>query len=477
MEKLYGTNSRQSSIHSIIHREIEHLTTDRLGPSATMAATSAVSPTSMYTQPPPPYSSGWPVPSISGLISPPESRRTSDNTPEHPPPIQTSQPHRPSLPSIHEALTTAAKPKPYTSPVSATAPPSHPLPYAGPQPARPFPPAEHPPYPGPPARQPSPPRPAPPPANPPFARPEPASFSEAPRHAAALQAALAPPNPYAAPRYEAARYEQDPRAQERPPSGYAQPPPPPPQPYAYGAPAPPPPPPGQMAPLAPSAPVFNHPRYEPQDRRGPYEASTWPKEEPPERFKQGLKRVLDSYSFENNLAEINTDSSMIANWSAHYNAILSEQQPSSHSRVPDRMPSMESVDDMIRHQEKLAGALQQMKAMIYEQAQNTANQRLREQGARGLGDDYELGMYEDDMKSHYGSESKKRRGRAAPPGRCHSCNRAETPEWRRGPDGARTLCNACGLHYAKLTRKNTLNMKQGSNSGGPLRPKSTDDTS
>jgi hypothetical protein len=64
----------------------------------------------------------------------------------------------------------------------------------------------------------------------------------------------------------------------------------------------------------------------------------------------------------------------------------------------------------------------------------------------------------------------RRRGRAAPPGRCHCCNRAETPEWRRGPDGARTLCNACGLRtflfstysilvvltlvdYAKLTRK------------------------
>ncbi|KAI9321606.1 GATA zinc finger-domain-containing protein [Dichotomocladium elegans] len=38
-------------------------------------------------------------------------------------------------------------------------------------------------------------------------------------------------------------------------------------------------------------------------------------------------------------------------------------------------------------------------------------------------------------------------------GRCHSCNISETPEWRRGPDGARTLCNACGLHYAKLIRK------------------------
>ncbi|CAG8901378.1 unnamed protein product [Penicillium egyptiacum] len=37
--------------------------------------------------------------------------------------------------------------------------------------------------------------------------------------------------------------------------------------------------------------------------------------------------------------------------------------------------------------------------------------------------------------------------------RCHSCNRSETPEWRRGPDGSRTLCNACGLHYAKLSRR------------------------
>ncbi|KAI1038866.1 hypothetical protein LB503_007964 [Fusarium chuoi] len=37
--------------------------------------------------------------------------------------------------------------------------------------------------------------------------------------------------------------------------------------------------------------------------------------------------------------------------------------------------------------------------------------------------------------------------------RCHSCNRSVSGEWRRGPDGAGTLCNACGLHYAKLERK------------------------
>lgn len=40
--------------------------------------------------------------------------------------------------------------------------------------------------------------------------------------------------------------------------------------------------------------------------------------------------------------------------------------------------------------------------------------------------------------------------RASPPGKCHSCNIRETPEWRRGPDGARTLCNACGLRMSFL---------------------------
>ncbi|KAF7866801.1 hypothetical protein EAF04_005643 [Stromatinia cepivora] len=40
------------------------------------------------------------------------------------------------------------------------------------------------------------------------------------------------------------------------------------------------------------------------------------------------------------------------------------------------------------------------------------------------------------------------------PNRCRSCNIPETLEWRTQPDGTRTLCNECGLHYAKLTREN-----------------------
>ncbi|KZT29738.1 hypothetical protein NEOLEDRAFT_1238515 [Neolentinus lepideus HHB14362 ss-1] len=60
-----------------------------------------------------------------------------------------------------------------------------------------------------------------------------------------------------------------------------------------------------------------------------------------------------------------------------------------------------------------------------------------------------------------GKSKYRKRSRATPPGKCHSCNIRETPEWRRGPDGARTLCNACGLHYAKLMRKRDKALAEG----------------
>ena len=37
--------------------------------------------------------------------------------------------------------------------------------------------------------------------------------------------------------------------------------------------------------------------------------------------------------------------------------------------------------------------------------------------------------------------------------KCHRCGTSETPEWRRGPNGVRTLCNACGLFHAKLVKR------------------------
>lgn len=38
---------------------------------------------------------------------------------------------------------------------------------------------------------------------------------------------------------------------------------------------------------------------------------------------------------------------------------------------------------------------------------------------------------------------------------CHQCGATSTPEWRRGPGGSRSLCNACGLYFMKLQRRFT----------------------
>lgn len=71
-----------------------------------------------------------------------------------------------------------------------------------------------------------------------------------------------------------------------------------------------------------------------------------------------------------------------------------------------------------------------------------------------ISDDDSYTTSEDYNSSEFGTgDGDTSRSRSVLLRRCHSCNRGETTMWRRGPDGAGTLCNACGLHYAKLTRK------------------------
>lgn len=36
---------------------------------------------------------------------------------------------------------------------------------------------------------------------------------------------------------------------------------------------------------------------------------------------------------------------------------------------------------------------------------------------------------------------------------CARCRTSHSPEWRRGPDGHKTLCNACGLRYSRFRTK------------------------
>jgi hypothetical protein len=49
--------------------------------------------------------------------------------------------------------------------------------------------------------------------------------------------------------------------------------------------------------------------------------------------------------------------------------------------------------------------------------------------------------------------------------RCLGCKATSTPEWRRGPLGPRTLCNACGLVYAKIIKRR---VKEQVGNAGPV---------
>lgn len=140
------------------------------------------------------------------------------------------------------------------------------------------------------------------------------------------------------------------------------------------------------------------------------------------------------------------------------------------------LPGMVEVEDMMTKSRLQLDALSKIREVVVAQQvaydQQAAEQRQQQKAYSEVPPPSSAPSETDDMRGGFASgDAKKRRGRAAPPGRCHSCNRAETPEWRRGPDGARTLCNACGLHYAKLTRKqNSANKTAAANSSN-LRPK------
>ncbi|OQO10038.1 hypothetical protein B0A48_04394 [Cryoendolithus antarcticus] len=200
---------------------------------------------------------------------------------------------------------------------------------------------------------------------------------------------------------------------------------------------------------------------------------------PDERaYGDSVKRHLDMFDIEAALTDVTHTSTSLTDFSRRYGDRLHHAARSEPSL--STLPSIVEVEDMMAKSRLQLDALTKIREVVVTQQiafdQQAAEQQQHRQKVQyseppTSASDMDL----DDAKLGFaGAEAKKRRGRAAPPGRCHSCNRAETPEWRRGPDGARTLCNACGLHYAKLTRKQNSAAKSGMSngaSGSNLRPK------
>lgn len=44
--------------------------------------------------------------------------------------------------------------------------------------------------------------------------------------------------------------------------------------------------------------------------------------------------------------------------------------------------------------------------------------------------------------------------------RCAECGASGTPQWRQGPSGPQTLCNACGVRYSRLMRRQRCSRKR-----------------
>ncbi|KAK1469135.1 GATA zinc finger [Colletotrichum melonis] len=425
----------------------------RDGPA--MATAALISPSSHYG-PPSSFSSGYqhhpaPGPSIAGMISPIEPRRPSD---------ESETPHRQSLPSLSEVIS-GAKPSPYppSQGSSMSGSQSFPSPFA-PGPPRSY--AEstdkNSPRPPVPASTFAPRQDALPaisdPPRPPFAGRPPAPLG-----------GFSGPQPSPPLKHEHMRdmRESDARAAENagPYAQHSIPPPPTIYPHPQHPQHPGQLPPGQV-PL-PGYPVS--PRHAGPPPPFPYEAQRpIPHREDPEYGPARVRTHLDAWGYQDCFSRIGSATRTIFNFAEAYGKIAAEQQ-GAHHPLHDRLPTEQELNEMIDNVEYIRNSLDSVRQVVKE-----SNERVRAAGKQKGYDDEDTPMY-DGMNKTYGiTEVKKRRGRAAPPGRCHSCNRIDTPEWRRGPDGARTLCNACGLHYAKLERKRQLEARQ-------IRPKPSDERS
>ncbi|RKK60082.1 hypothetical protein BFJ69_g17245 [Fusarium oxysporum] len=137
-----------------------------------------------------------------------------------------------------------------------------------------------------------------------------------------------------------------------------------------------------------------------------------------------------------------------------YNRIAREQHGT--HLIPERLPTEWELSDMFNNMELIKRSLEHMKDLVQTSIQNQRTHEGVKMKCLPRVENHAPISAHAMQPSFSMTEIKKQRARTTRPRRCHRCSRIDTPEWRRGPDGARTLCNACGLHYAKLKRKRQL---------------------
>ncbi|KAI0390432.1 hypothetical protein F5Y17DRAFT_468936 [Xylariaceae sp. FL0594] len=402
-----------------------------------MAAATLLNPATAYHPHSQPFSSHHqpqaPPPPLMSMVASVESKRPSNDL---------DAGSRQSLPSLSEVFS-GTKPSRYspTTPTTVPGPQGLPPPFPSVGPPPPLPRSEA--GPGP--------EPRPLPAH------EDKFFRYSSRHDSGP---IQGPGPGSQTSYSYPDHRDLPKAAEPAPgNGHLNPQPPPPMSY----------PPGQL-PLsaAPPPPARLHgalPAYDPH-RAPPPPRAEEDYASHRTRYDATLNRHFEAWGYADCLGKISWNVNTIRNFAESYHKLASEQHGG--QIIPERLPTEKEVGEMIDVSIWLKNQLENVRDFVQQSLAEKARDKNRTNGSSYDGDD-DISMYSDTVKPTYG-EIKKRRGRAAPPGRCHSCNRIDTPEWRRGPDGARTLCNACGLHYAKLERKRQVENRS-------IRPKAVEERS
>ncbi|KAK2470518.1 hypothetical protein H9L39_18135 [Fusarium oxysporum f. sp. albedinis] len=163
-----------------------------------------------------------------------------------------------------------------------------------------------------------------------------------------------------------------------------------------------------------------------------------------------VKRHPRSWTYRDSLSQISSSSHAILDCAETYNRIACEQH-GAHA-IPERLLTEWELSNMLSNMELIKRSLEHIEDLVQKSIQN---ERDHEGAKMKMENHAPVSVYA--MQPSSGTtRTRKRLACASQTGRCHKCGRTQTPEWRRGPDGKRTLCNACGLHYAKLKRKRQI---------------------
>ncbi|KAH0426018.1 hypothetical protein CcaCcLH18_10601 [Colletotrichum camelliae] len=114
------------------------------------------------------------------------------------------------------------------------------------------------------------------------------------------------------------------------------------------------------------------------------------------------------------------------------------------------LPSDSDIRAMTRLSHGIARDISEIMALRKNDPGQHKRKSMEEQfGVVGPSSQAGMGMPMPDYASTAGRTKNRRKVEFS----CHKCHRVDTPEWRPGPDGPSTLCNVCGLIYAKRERK------------------------